>query len=75
MPIPDPETEIPTLTTVLTLGDGAAFGELALENNAPRAASILCTEDTHFAVLEKTDYQRILAKIVKEERYALVDFL
>jgi CRP-like cAMP-binding protein len=45
---------------VLTLSDGYSFGELALEDNKPRAASILCLEDSHFAVLEKEDYKRIL---------------
>ena len=63
------------LNQVLALGPGGAFGELALEDNRPRAASIYCLEDTHFAVLEKTDYKRILSQLIKGKRMATVDFL
>lgn len=51
------------LTNVKTLGSGDAFGELALMENRPRAATIICKENCHFAVLEKTPFNRILSKI------------
>lgn len=63
------------LDQVLVMGPGGSFGELALEENRPRAASIYCIEDSHFAVLEKTDYKRILSQLVKGKRMAIVDFL
>ena len=59
--------------TVLKKGD--SFGELGLLNNKGRAASILCKEDTHFAVLSKDDYERILLKIHQQKLAEKVDFL
>jgi CRP-like cAMP-binding protein len=41
---------------------GDSFGELALLDNKPRAASIRCVEDCHFAVLEKANFQEILSQ-------------
>jgi CRP-like cAMP-binding protein len=35
---------------------GKSFGELALVNNRPRAATIVCKADSHFAVMSKNDY-------------------
>lgn len=46
--------------------DGKAFGELALYNDSPRAASIFCKADTHFAVLSKQDFNKILATTMRE---------
>ena len=63
------------LTEVLRLKSGASFGELALEQNKPRSASIKCIEDCHLAVLDKADYKRILAQLVKEKRMDVVNFL
>lgn len=54
---------------------GDAFGELALLTNKPRAASIYCTLDSHFAVLDKSDYTRILSKIHEQKIAQKVDFL
>jgi CRP-like cAMP-binding protein len=45
-------------TGVLT--SGKAFGELALIKNKPRAATIICLEDCHFAVMSKSDYEKVL---------------
>jgi CRP-like cAMP-binding protein len=49
------------LLQILRAGD--CFGELALISNGKRAASILCREDCHFAVLEREDYKEILGTI------------
>ena len=48
---------------VAVLNVGASFGELALISNKPRAATIRAKEDSHFAVLEKYDYQKVLGVI------------
>jgi CRP-like cAMP-binding protein len=45
------------------LKSGKAFGELALIKNKPRAATIRCNEDSHFAVMSKVDYEKVLQKI------------
>jgi CRP-like cAMP-binding protein len=51
-----------TFVEVKTLGAGAAFGEMALIDNKPRAATIICKEDSDFAVLDKAHYIRILSE-------------
>ncbi|KAL4488424.1 hypothetical protein ABPG72_019274 [Tetrahymena utriculariae] len=42
---------------------GNAFGELALLNNKPRLATIVCHENCQFAILEKEDFSKILKDI------------
>ncbi len=44
------------LVEILSLKQGMSFGELALNNNQPRAATITCKTDCHFAVMNKVDY-------------------
>ena len=41
---------------VVQLKTGKSFGELALIKNKPRAATIKCNEDCHFAIMSKSDY-------------------
>lgn len=48
------------MTEVLTKAGGYAFGELALVEKKPRAATIYCKEDSEFAVLDKAPFQQIL---------------
>ena len=43
---------------VAKLEGGQSFGELALISSKPRAATIRCKKDTHFAVLDKNAYQK-----------------
>jgi CRP-like cAMP-binding protein len=50
------------LTDARVLPAGSGFGELALMNNKPRAATIVCNEDCEFAVLEKEPFIAILSK-------------
>jgi CRP-like cAMP-binding protein len=45
---------------VVSLRTGKSFGELALIKNKPRAATIKCSEDCHFAVMQKADYNKVL---------------
>ncbi|NWS27527.1 RPGF3 factor, partial [Polioptila caerulea] len=46
---------------VATLHEGDDFGQLALVNDAPRAATILLREDNcHFLRVDKHDFNRIL---------------
>jgi CRP-like cAMP-binding protein len=44
----------------VTLKEGLMFGELGLLLKKPRAATIICKEDTEFAILEAEDYSKIL---------------
>ena len=57
-----------------TLGSGKMFGELGLINNKRRAATIICTEDTYFAVLSKEDYDRILLTSERRRLYQKISF-
>ena len=52
---------------VLTLKEGHSFGELALINNKPRAATITTTANCMFAVLGRNEYQKILQKIENKQ--------
>jgi len=45
------------------LTQGHSFGELSLIRNAPRAATITCASNCSFAVMSKSDYDRVLMKI------------
>lgn len=49
-------------TEIRTLKRGDSFGELALIDNRPRAATIICKEETHLAVLEQKHFNNILSK-------------
>lgn len=55
------------LTEVAKLMPGKSFGELALTQKkckGKRTATVKCLTKCVFAVLHKTDYDRILGKIV-----------
>ncbi|CAE8609659.1 unnamed protein product [Polarella glacialis] len=50
-------------TQEVELHDGSLFGELALNFDKPRAASIVCLEDCEFLVIQKQTYRRILKEM------------
>lgn len=43
------------------LGEGHAFGEMALLSGGPRTATIRATEDTELLVIAKADFERLVA--------------
>jgi CRP-like cAMP-binding protein len=51
------------MVQVASLETGKSFGEKALINDAPRAASIQAVTDCHFAVLKKDGYLKVLKKL------------
>jgi len=51
------------------LGPGAVFGEVALQNNDPRAATIRCHEDCEFLVIDKAAYQGVLSKSIAQLKF------
>ena len=68
-------TKRTTTFTAVTLHAGDSFGDLALINDAPRAAAIYCALDCEFLVIEKDDYQRILAALAAREFEERAEFL
>lgn len=54
---------------------GDSFGELALLKKQPRAATVQCTSECHFAVLSKADFDRIMGKVKELLLNRKVDFL
>ncbi|CAD8170103.1 unnamed protein product [Paramecium pentaurelia] len=53
---------------LIQLQDGQGFGELALENNEPRSASVKAILPTHLAVLEAEDYMAIKKTVINQQR-------
>lgn len=53
---------------------GASFGELALLNDQPRAATIQCLSDVYVAVLSKNDYQRVFERGEQKQQNRKFEF-
>mgnify|MGYP003578243869 CR=1 FL=1 len=62
---------------VADLTAGKSFGELSImdETLKPRTATIICTDDCHFALLDRKPYQAILGDADKELLQQQYDFL
>lgn len=67
-------------STVLALGEvanlnvGDGFGELALLNDGPRLATIVCKEESHFATLSKENFRSILGICTVTFCLTIIDF-
>lgn len=60
---------------VAVLSGGKSFGELALIKNKPRAATIRCLTNCHFAVVDRYDYKKVLGKIEQKRMNHMIDYL
>lgn len=60
------DVEIEQLQEVSVLKEGASFGELALISERPRAATIKAIETVILAVLNKSDFKKILGMITEK---------
>lgn len=60
------------LTEIKVLNAGSSFGELALMENKPRAATIRCKEDCIFSVLDKRNFEIILSKKNCMEKFYII---
>ncbi|CAI2382688.1 unnamed protein product [Moneuplotes crassus] len=59
----------------IALDDGKSFGEMALMNNKPRGATILCKQDTYFAVMDREDFRGTLMKLEEKVQDTYIHFL
>lgn len=76
VPMPHGSGDQPApLKEVASLRQGMAFGEIALENDQPRTATVRTISSTHFAVLERADYQSILTQAFEQDRRERLEFL
>jgi len=57
------------------LGAGKSFGEKALISHQPRNATVKCLEPSHFAVMSKEDYERMLLRIEVKKQNEMNVFL
>jgi cAMP-dependent protein kinase regulator len=48
---------------VVDLNPGDSFGELALQQDAPRAATIIAASDSWLITFDKEAYQRIIQNV------------
>ena len=60
--------------SVGNLKAGQSFGERALIRNEERAASIVCTEYSQFATLDRIEFTACLAQVQKREMKEQVSF-
>ena len=49
------------------LHEGFGFGELALINFKPRAATVVAVLETHLAAISRDYFKKVLAKFVTEQ--------
>ena len=56
------------------MSDGDFFGERALSENKPRAATVFTTMDTHLAIINKNDFELVINDYRKIYKYKK-DFL
>lgn len=63
------------LKQVATLPAGSAFGEVALQTDQPRSATIKTMEVTHFATLDRADYSRVLKRFLEKQQQERTEFL
>ena len=67
--------EIEQMQEIKTLQSGDSFGELALLSNQPRSATIICKENSYFAVLSQQDYKIILSSNARKSILEKFEFL
>lgn len=63
------------MNQVSTMGDGGSVGEYALLHGKKRSATVRTIANTHFATMDKEDFEDVMFTIKKKEIDLLVQFL
>jgi hypothetical protein len=58
-----------------TLSEGETFGELAIINKMPRAATVTCLTDCYFAVMNANDYNQFVVRIYNKKIANFCEFI
>ena len=66
------EYKVKSMIFTCQITTGSGFGELALINNKPRAATVTSAGVCHVAYLNKVDFHEILSETIKEEKHERV---
>lgn len=55
---------------IVDLGNGAIFGEKGLDDDVPRAATVITSKNSHLAVINRKEYRLVLKDIfrIRKER-------
>jgi CRP-like cAMP-binding protein len=72
---PQHDHEFVIRVKVANVPEGAFFGELALMNDKPRAATIATAVGCVFATLDKADFKRIMQKALEKSMNDKIFFL
>lgn len=51
------------MNCVANLPAGVVFGEKGLDENVRRNATCICNQDTHFGIIYKNDYVKVLKEV------------
>lgn len=57
------ETGLLNMNCVANLPAGVVFGEKGLDGNVRRNATCICNQDTHFGIIYKNDYVKVLKEV------------
>merc|ERR1740130_1287416 len=60
---------------IAKLGPGTIFGELALVDNVPRSASVICGSDSEFLCVSKDDFNSLMRRAVADSHMALPELV
>jgi len=63
------------MNVIAVLKQGDSFGELALMYNKARFATVETYTDTHFVVLSKEDYQRVIQEADEKKMSEEIKFM
>ena len=67
--------KIPKQNKIVKIGAGSSFGELALIDDMPRAATIVSLQPTHLMTIQKDEYKELLERVDKKRQESVMEFL